>query len=81
MRIHMKTTRIITAAALFIAGGLTLHAAQAQLSGIKRTDLLRHYMGIPDSEVIQVRVDFAPGVLVARHSHPGKEIAHVIEAG
>ena len=76
----MKTTRIITAAALFIAGGLTLHAAQAQLSGVKRTDLLRHDMGIPDSEVIQVRVDFAPGVLAARRSHPGEEIAYVIEA-
>lgn len=69
----MKTARIITAAAPILAGGLALHAAQAQLAGAKRTDLQRHDMGIPDSDVIQVRV------LAARHSHPGEEIAYVIE--
>jgi quercetin dioxygenase-like cupin family protein len=29
--------------------------------------------------VIQVLVEFAPGVAAPRHSHPGEEIAYVIE--
>jgi quercetin dioxygenase-like cupin family protein len=74
----MKTNRFI-AAALIVVGGLALHAAHAQLSGVKRTDLLQQDMSIPGRQAIQVRVDFAPGVVAGRHSHPGEEIAYVIE--
>jgi quercetin dioxygenase-like cupin family protein len=52
---------------------------RAQQPGIKRTDVLRHDLGVPGREVIQVRVDFAPGVAFGRHSHPGEEIAYVLE--
>jgi quercetin dioxygenase-like cupin family protein len=75
----MKTTRIIALAVLLVAGGFALHAAQAQQQGIKRTDLLRHDLGVPGREVVQVRVDFAPGAAFGRHSHPGEEIAYVLE--
>jgi quercetin dioxygenase-like cupin family protein len=75
----MKTARIIALAALIIASGLALHAAQVQQPGIKRTDALRHDLGVPGREVVQVRVDFAPGAAFARHSHPGEEIAYVLE--
>ncbi len=34
----MKTIRTIAAAALLVASGLALHAAQLQQPGIKRTD-------------------------------------------
>jgi quercetin dioxygenase-like cupin family protein len=44
-------------------------AAQAQAPGIKRTDL----------QVIQVLVEFAPGVVAPNHSHPGEEIVYVVE--
>jgi quercetin dioxygenase-like cupin family protein len=74
----MKTRRL-AAAAMIIAGGFALHTAQAQLSGVTRTDLLRKELSVPGREVIQVRVDFAPGVVAARHSHPGEEVAYVIE--
>ncbi|MNI97821.1 Cupin domain protein [compost metagenome] len=30
-------------------------------------------------EVIQVRVDFDPGVVSPKHAHPGVEVAYVIE--
>jgi hypothetical protein len=57
----MNTTRLIVA--VLIAGsGLALHVTHAEQSGIKRTDALRHDLGVPGREVIQVRVDFAPGV-------------------
>ena len=57
----MKTTRILAVAVLIAGGGLALNAAQSQQPGVKRTDLLRHDLGVPGREVVQVRVDFAPG--------------------
>ena len=74
----MKTTRIMAVAVLIVGTGLAPHITQAQ-EGIKRTDALRHDLGVPGREVIQVRVDFAPGVEFPRHSHPGAEIAYVLE--
>ncbi len=75
----MKTTPIISAAVLIAATGLTLHITQAQQPGLKRTDLLRHDLSAPGLEVTQVLVELAPGVVAARHSHPGEEIVHVVE--
>ena len=75
----MKTTRIIAIAVLIVGGGLALHVARAQQPGIKRTDLQRNDLSVPGREVVQVRVDFAPGVAFPKHSHPGEEIAYVIE--
>ena len=75
----MRTTRIIAATVLIVGTGLALHVTHAQQTGIGRIDVLRHELGVPGREVIQVRVDFAPGVAFPRHSHPGAEIAYVLE--
>jgi quercetin dioxygenase-like cupin family protein len=75
----MKTTWIMAVAVLIIGSGWALQVTQAQQSGIKRTDVLRHELGVPGREVIQVRVDFAPGAAFGNHSHPGAEIAYVLE--
>jgi len=75
----MKTTPILAVAVLIVGGGLALNVAQSQQPGVTRTDLLRHDFGLSGREVIQVRVDFAPGVAFPPHSHPGEEIAYVIE--
>lgn len=77
--IHMKTAQLIAIAALVAGSGLALHMAQAQAPGITRTDLQRHDLSAPGREVIQVRVDFAPGVVAPNHSHPGEEIVYAIE--
>jgi hypothetical protein len=53
--------------------------ALAQAPGIKRTDLQRHDRSVPGREVIQVLVEFAPGVVAPNHSHPGEEIVYVVE--
>ncbi len=74
----MKTTATLALAVLIAAGVVVLHAAQAQ-SGIKRTDLLRQDLSAPGREVIQVLVEFAPGVVAPKHSHPGEEIVYVVE--
>ena len=75
----MKTTRIIAIAVLIVGSGLALYAAQAQAPGITRTDLQRHDLSVPGREVVQVRVDFAPGVVAPAHNHPGEEIVYAIE--
>jgi quercetin dioxygenase-like cupin family protein len=75
----MKTTRILAIAMLVAGGGLALNVAQSQQPGVTRTDLLRNDLSVSGREVIQVRVDFAPGVSFPPHSHPGEEIAYVIE--
>src|SRR5262245_36643554 len=75
----MKTAPIIAAAVLTVASGLAFQIALAQQSGLKRTDLQRHDLSIPGREVIQVRVDVAPGAVAPKHTHPGEEIIYVIE--
>ena len=77
----MKTIRTmaVAAAVLFAGSGLAPHMAQAQQPGVKRTDLQQHDLSVPGREVVQVRVDIAPGVLAPNHSHPGEEIVYVIE--
>ena len=75
----MKTTRMMTAAALIVSSGWALHAVQAQAPGIQRTDLVQQDLVVPGREVVQVRVDIDPGVVAPNHSHPGEEVAYVLE--
>src|SRR5262249_33288969 len=75
----MKTTRIMAVAVLIVGSGLALHVALAQQSGTKRTDLQRHDLSVPGREVVQVRVDFDPGYVSPKHTHPGEEIIYVLE--
>jgi quercetin dioxygenase-like cupin family protein len=79
--VYMKTIRTmaVALAVLFAGSGLVPHMAQAQQPGVKRTDLQQHDLSVPGREVVQVRVDIAPGVLAPNHSHPGEEIVYVIE--
>lgn len=69
----------MAAAALIVGSGLVLHVAQAGQVGTRRTDLQRHDLSVPGREVVQVRVDFDPGYVAPRHTHPGEEIVYVIE--
>lgn len=85
----MKMARSMAVALLAIGSAMAMHAAQAQTTagqaaqtqaaGIGRTDLLQHDIGAPGREVVQVRVDFAPAAFAPKHSHPGEEIAYVLE--
>ena len=78
----MKTYALVAAAALIATASLAPLAAQSQepsLGDIKRTHLMREDLSIPGREVIQVRVDFPPGVVAARHNHSGEELVYLIE--
>jgi len=75
----MTTTRIGVLVALIVGSGLALPMTSAQQAGIKRTDLQRHDLGVPGREVVQVRVELAPGVAFGKHTHPGEEIIYMLE--
>lgn len=68
----------VLAAALIVVSGSPL-SAQVRPAGTTRTDLQRFDLSIPGREVLQARVDFAPGSSFPRHSHPGEEIIYVIQ--
>ncbi|MBX4957345.1 cupin domain-containing protein [Rhizobium lentis] len=70
----MKMIQAI-ALALALGGAAAAHADQP----IQRTDLIENDIDLPGHEVVQVRVDIAPGVLAPNHSHPGEEVAFVLE--
>lgn len=75
----MKAKPIVPVVALIVGMVLALQVTLAQQQGVKRTDLQRHDLTAPGREVVQVRVDIAPGVSFPRHWHPGEEIIYVIE--
>ena len=76
----MKTTRVLPLAVLIVGSGLALHVARAQQpAGTKRTELQRHDLGTPGREVVQARIDFDPGAVFGKHTHPGEEIIYVLE--
>lgn len=75
----MKMTRVIAVAALIVASASAQQTAQAQFAELKRTNLMQHDLSIPGREVVQVRVEFPPGAVAAKHSHPGEELVYVIE--
>jgi quercetin dioxygenase-like cupin family protein len=75
----MKMTRIMAVAVLIVGSCLGLQVVRAQQTGTKRTDLQRHDLSAPGREVVQVRVDFDPGYVAPKHTHPGEEIVYVIE--
>jgi quercetin dioxygenase-like cupin family protein len=75
----MKIMRILLLTLVIVGSGFAVYAIRAQQAGTKRTDLQRHDLSAPGREVVQVRVDFAPGYESPKHTHPGEEIVYVIE--
>lgn len=75
----MNTTRFMATALLVVGSTIAMQAAQAQTVGIHRTDLLKQDISVPGRETVQVRVDFDPGAFAPKHSHPGEEVAFVLE--
>jgi quercetin dioxygenase-like cupin family protein len=75
----MHIPKYVAAALLIASSALAPHAMEAQQAGTRRTDLQRHDLSAPGRELVQVRVDFDPGYVSPRHTHPGEEIIYVIE--
>jgi quercetin dioxygenase-like cupin family protein len=75
----MRTIRIVAVTVTIVAGAVALQVVLGQQPGATRTELQRHDLSVPGREVIQVRVELAPGVVFPSHTHPGEEIIYVIE--
>ncbi len=67
------------AAIALALGSAALSAQVPRPPGSTRTDLQRHDLSIPGREVLQARVDFAPGASFPAHRHPGEEIIYVLD--
>jgi quercetin dioxygenase-like cupin family protein len=74
----MKAISSIALALALVGIASPLTTAHADQS-LQRVDLLKSDIDISGHEVVQVRVDFAPGALAAKHSHSGEEVAYVLE--
>ena len=60
---------------LLVLGARSLPAQE----GIKRTDVQTANLSVPGREVVQQLVEFQPGVVVDRHTHPGEEVGAILE--
>jgi quercetin dioxygenase-like cupin family protein len=69
----------IVTAGLIVISTTALATDQRRPPGSSRTDLQRHDLSIAGREVLQARVDFAPGASFPAHKHPGEEIIYVLE--
>ncbi len=70
--------RLVPAAVLITGCGLTPGTVLAQ-PGLMRTELQRHDLSAAGWESVQARIDFAPGAVAGRHTHPGEEIIYVLQ--
>jgi len=73
----MRRTKLLIVAGL--AAALGAGALYAQAPGLKRTELQDRDLSIPGKHVVQARVEFEPGAVVGRHTHPGDEVTVVLE--
>jgi len=69
----------LVAIALVAGSVVSLSAQVLRPPGSTRTDLQRHDLSVPGREVLQARVDFAPGASFPSHRHPGDEIIYVLK--
>jgi quercetin dioxygenase-like cupin family protein len=81
---RMLGVAVVTTAALAAFSGMSQAEevkapAKSWQTGIHRTDLLKKDLDVDGREVIQVRVDIDPGISSPNHSHPGVEVAYVID--
>ena len=67
-------------------GGIAIVAAMAavialgaQQTGFKRTVLQQGDLSAPGREVVQVVAEIQPGAEAGKHTHPGEEIAYILE--
>ena len=75
----MRTKVIVCLAVGLLATAGTYRWVHAQAAGFTRTILQRADLSTAGHEGVMARAEFAPGAAAGRHSHPGEEIAYVLE--
>ena len=75
-----RTVQIFFAASVLLASFAALRAqAPAAQSGFKRTPVQQADLSIAGREVVQAIAEIQPGAESGRHTHPGEEVAYVLE--
>jgi quercetin dioxygenase-like cupin family protein len=69
----------VAGVAAALIGAWAGRSLYAQQPGFKRVEVQRHDLSTPGREVVQVRAEFEPGASVGKHTHPGEEVAYVLE--
>jgi len=62
-----------------VAATLGARALHADIPGFKRVELQKHDTATPGHEAILARGEFNPGAAVPKHTHPGEEVAYILE--
>jgi len=75
MTTHTPSAIVITLGIVASLGGFVW----AQQTGFTRVMLQDHDLSIAGQHVVQARAEFQPGIASGRHTHPGEEIAYVLE--
>jgi quercetin dioxygenase-like cupin family protein len=76
---HRRFTTVVSVAIALGAAALGVRTLNAQQPGFKRVELQKHDLGTPGRETVQARGEFSPGGAVPRHTHPGEEVAYILE--
>ena len=69
----------VRAAATAVALVMITVAAAAQKPAFTRTEVQRGDLSAQGKEVVQAVADIPAGVSAGRHTHPGEEVAYVLE--
>lgn len=64
---------------LIVAFGVLATGVRAQQPGFSRTVLQRGDLSTPGHEVVTAVAEFQPGATVGMHTHPGEEVAYILE--
>jgi quercetin dioxygenase-like cupin family protein len=82
MQARKSARKLLVATGLAVAvamTGLSARVLHAQIPGFKRVELQRHDISYAGHEAVMARGDFNPGAAVPKHTHPGEEIAYILE--
>lgn len=75
----MNINKKLAAALFCVVSVSTVSVALAQAVGVRRTVVEKADVSVPNREAVVATVEVDPGVLAGRHTHPGDEVAYVLE--
>jgi len=76
---HRSLLMATSTAFAMLALALGAQSLDAQAPGFKRVELQRHDIGSTGREAIMTRAEFQPGAATPKHTHPGEEVAYVLQ--
>jgi quercetin dioxygenase-like cupin family protein len=80
MKLRINFAMVVAVVAIAV-GSLTLgvRALYGQAVGFKRVELQKQDISTAGHEAVMARGEFAVGAVVPKHTHPGEEVAYILE--